>query len=252
MPYVESTATPFTEEDLDRCRVYLDYQHDHPKLPSDKGVWPPPGPAVTIAPQTGSGAPEIARQLAAILERDEPEGSSPWGVFDRELAKHALEEHHVPARVLELMPEDRRSYFDDVLDEMMGLRPPSWELVPMMVKTIQHMVEVGHVILLGYGGGIVTRGTPGVFHVRLVAPLPRRIERVQQIEHLAAKQAAKFIEREDLGRSRYVKGHFHTDVEDDLNYHLVLNTDLMSLSDAAGLIAEGARKCFHNGSHGGR
>jgi len=230
----------------------LDYQHDHPKRPSARGVWPPPGPAVTIAPQTGSGAHQIARQLATFLAREEPEDSSPWGVFDRELARHALEEHHVPTKVLELMPEDRRSYLDDVLDEMMGLRPPSWELVPMIVKTIQHLVEVGHVILVGRGGSIVTRGTPNVFHVRLVASLPKRIERVQMLENLPPKEAAKFIEKKDHGRDRYIKAHFHARTDDALNYHLVLNTDLMSLSDAAELIAEGARRCFRNGSHGGQ
>jgi cytidylate kinase len=88
-----------------------------------------------------------------------------------------------------------------------------------------------------------------VFHVRLVASLPSRIERVQKLENLSPKEAAKFIEKKDHGRGRYVKAYFHTHVDDDLNYHLVLNTDLMSTSDAAELIAEGARRCFRNGSH---
>jgi hypothetical protein len=234
--------------DLDRCRAYLDYQHNHPKQPTAGGVWPPPGPAITITPQTGSGAREIAGQLAALLERDEPEGSSPWGVFDRELAQHALEKHHLSARFAERMPEDRRSYLDDVLDEFMGLRPPSWELVPVLVKTIQHLVQAGHVILVGRASGVVTSGTPNVFHVRLIASLPRRIERVQNLESLSPKEAAKFIEKRDHGRGRYVRAYFHTHVDDDLNYHLVLNTDLVPMSDAVELIAEGARRCFRNGS----
>jgi len=91
---------------------------------------------------------------------------------------------------------------------------------------------------------------PNVFHVRLIASLEKRIERVQKLENLAPKEAAKFIAKRDRGRGRYVKAHFHTRVDDDLNYHLVLNTDLMPLSDAAELIADGARRRFRNGSRG--
>jgi cytidylate kinase len=89
---------------------------------------------------------------------------------------------------------------------------------------------------------------PNVFHVRLIGSLPKRIERVQKLENLSPKEAAKFIAKRDRGRGRFVKAYFHTHVDDDLHYHLVLNTDLMPLSDAAGLIADGARRCFRNTS----
>jgi cytidylate kinase len=91
-----------------------------------------------------------------------------------------------------------------------------------------------------------------VFHVRVVASLPKRIERVQKAENLSRKEAAKFIAKRDRGRGRYVKAYFHTHVDDDLHYHLVLNTDLMPPPDAAELIAYGARKCFRSGSRGGQ
>jgi len=233
--------------DLDRCRAYLDYQHNHPKRPSATGVWPPSGPAVTISPQTGSGAAEVARHLAAILEREQPKERSPWGVFDRELVEHMLEQQHLPKTLAKLMPEDRRSFLDDVVDEVLGLRPPSWELVPMLIKSVLHLADAGNVILVGRGAGVVTRGMPNVFHVRLIASLEQRIERVQKLENLSPKEAAKFIAKNDRARGRYVKAHFHTQVDDDLHYHLVLNTDLLPPPDAAELIAHGARKCFHNG-----
>jgi len=248
----ELTAVSSTRTDLDRCRLYLDYQHEHPKRPSAEGVWPPPGPAITISPQTGSGAGEIARRLAAILEGEEPKGRAPWGVFDRQLVEHALEEHHLPKTLAKLMPEDRRSFLDDVVDEILGLRPPSWELVPKIIKSVLHLADAGHVILVGHGAGVVTRNLPNVFHVRVVASLPKRIERVQKAENLSRKEAAKFIAKRDRGRGRYVKAYFHTHVDDDLHYHLVLNTDLMPPPDVAELIAYGARKCFRSGSRGGQ
>jgi hypothetical protein len=237
-----SSPAAMLETEQGLCRRYLDYQLQHPKLPSDSGIWPPPGPAIAISPQTGAGTEEIALRLATILEAREPKGRAPWTVFDRHLVEHMLEEHHLPKRLLELMPEDRRSYLDEVLDDMMGLRPPSWELIPKLVRTVLHLAYAGHVILVGRGASVITLHVPNVFHVRLFGSLPRRIERVQKAQNLSPKEAARFTAKADRGRARYIKAHFHTRVDDDLQYDLALNTDRILPSDAAELIAAGASK----------
>jgi len=239
----QSTAALTTKE-LDRCRLYLDYLRDHPKQPSADGVWPPAGPAITISPLTGSGADKIAERLSAILQAEEPRGGTPWCAFHPQLVFHVLQEHHLPARLVELMSEDRRSYFDDVVDEFIGLRPPSWELVPKIVKSIRHLAYAGHVILVGHGAGVATEGMANLFHVRIIGSLEKRIERVQKRENLSSKDAEELITKTDRGRGRFAKAYFHARINDDLHYHLVLNTDLMPLSDAAELIADGARRYF--------
>ena len=75
------------------------------------------------------------------------------------------------------MPEDRRSYIKDVMEELVGLRPPSWVMASQVAETILHLVEAGHVILVGRGASFITARMPNVFHVRLIASLPKRVER---------------------------------------------------------------------------
>lgn len=204
------------------------------------------GPAVTISHQTGAGAHEIGEKLAAILGQIETRAAPPWTVLDRQLVERALEEHHWPQNLANKMPEDRRSYMDDVLDDLFGLRPPSWVLVPQVVETMVHLAEAGHVVLIGRGASVVTSSLPNVFHVRLVASLATRIERVRAARNLSAEAAASFVEKEDRGRQRYTRANFHVRVEDELLYHMVVNTDRVSFSDAAAVIAEGAARCFRN------
>ncbi len=206
------------------------------------------GPAVTISHQTGSGAHEIAERLAEILRQTDPPGHQPWTVLDRQLVERALEEHHWPGQLARKMPEDKRSYVDDVLDDLFGLRPPSWVLVPQVVETMLRLAEAGRVILIGRGCTVATAQLPNVYHVRLVAPLATRIKRVQQSDRLTAGAAAAFVEREDRGRRRYVKTNFHARLDDELLYHLVINTGSVSFADAAEVIAEGARRCFRSAS----
>jgi len=202
------------------------------------------GPALTISHQTGAGAHEIAERLARLLQETEPPRASAWTVFDRQLVELALEEHHLPMTLAEKMPEDRRTYIDDVMDDLFGLRPPSWVLVPKVAETILHLADAGHVILIGRGAAVVASRMPRVFHVRLISSLASRIERVQKQNGWTAEAATKFVEREDRGRKRYVKSNFNIRLDDDLLYHLVVNTDRIPPEDAARLIAEAARRSF--------
>ena len=204
----------------------------------------PFSPAITISQLTGSGAHDIAERTAEIMQQSETDRTAQWKLFDRELVQKALDEHHLPARLAKYMPEDRRSYVDDVLDEMFGLRPPSWVLVPQVAETILHLVQQGHVIVVGRGATAIAAKLPGVFHVRLVASLPGRIERVRKLLGLSPQDAIKFIRKEDRGSRRYAQAYFHTSINDDLLYHLVINTDRIPYGDAAMLIASEARRNF--------
>jgi cytidylate kinase len=204
----------------------------------------PTGPAITISHQTGAGAHDIAERVAQILQATELNSAEAWKVFDRQLVEKALEEHHWPKALANKMPEDKRSYVDDVMEELFGLRPPSWVLVPQVAETTLRLAAAGHVILVGRGATVVTARLPNVFHVRVIASLPRRIERVQKIHGLSPELAAKLVKKEDRGRERYVKANFHARLDSDLLYDVVINTDRVACPDAAAVIAEGARRYF--------
>jgi cytidylate kinase len=117
-------------------------------------------------------------------------------------------------------------------------------MVPQIAETVLHLADVGQVILVGRGANFITARMPNVFHVHLIASVPGRIERVQKLNHMTPAEAAKFIKNQDRAGGRYVKSHFHVCKDDDLLYHLVINTDRVPCGDAAALIADGAQRCF--------
>jgi hypothetical protein len=238
------SALDVAETDLDRCREYVIYQLEEKKRAPARGRQPPPGPAITISYETGAGAHEMARSLAGILQTGQPKGSSPWTVFDRQLVEKVLEENHLPKSLAKFLPEERRSYIRDVMEELVGLRPPSWVVEPLVAESILHLADAGHVILVGRGASVITARMPNVFHVRLIASLAGRIQRVQKQENLSPKEAARFVTSTDRGRGRYVQAYFHGRLDNELLYHLVLNTDLIPPPEAAELIADAAERCF--------
>ncbi len=223
---------------LDKCLTFINCQITPQRGRVKAGAARTPRwRAVTISRQTGSGGHAVAEELARLLQgRLFPEGR-PWTIFDRNLVEKVLEDHHLPKRLAQFMPEDRVSEMSDTIDEILGLHPPSYTLVRQTSETILRLLDMGNVIIIGRGASIVGARLPTVFNVRLVASLERRVQYVQKLRQMSKKEAQAVVEREDRGRQRYLKKYFDTDVANPLLYHLVINTDWIPHEEAARLIA---------------
>jgi cytidylate kinase len=227
-----------TQPGLDRALTFISCQLQPAgkgPVSTEDGV---PRRAVTISRQAGSGAHAVAEKLAALLQARTPKDACPWTIFDRNLVGRVLQEHNLPERVAKFMPEDRTSEIADTMEELFGLHPPSRLLVRKVTETILHLAELGNVILIGRGAAVVTANLDHVFHVRLVSALEKRVQRIQELNHLSKEAALKFIHEEDRGRERYLKKYFEADVDDPLLYDLTINTDRISHDQAARLIAD--------------
>ena len=194
--------------------------------------------AITLSRQTGSGAHTIAHKLADYLHAHSPAGSPQWRIFDRNLVETALEQHHLPHRMSRYIPEDRTSPMAEVMDELLGVHPPTATLLRQIDNTILNLARQGNVILIGRGANIITRSLDNVLHVRLVAPLPQRIAHVQHLRGIERQDAVNVVRKEDRGRWRYLKQHFDRNLDDPLLYHLTINTHLVSHDKAAIMIGE--------------
>jgi cytidylate kinase len=211
---------------------------------ADPSLWDhPPKPeclAVAISAQAGSGALDIAQRLSAYLQAMVPSRDRPWRVFDKSLMAKVLEDHHLPSRLVDFLPEDASSLVEDAVEELLGLHPPSWVIVQHSIKTVLTLVRAGNVILVGWGVNAITANLPNVLHVRLVGSLERRTARVQKRDHVSREEALMLISRLDRGRERYVKRHFGQHPSDALLYHLAINTDRFTEDEVARLIASTA------------
>jgi len=200
---------------------------------------------VTISRQAGCGAFVVAEKLAHYLEGHSAGNACPWVVFDRNLMDKVVEDHNLPACLAKFLPEDRISELEDIMVDVLGVHPPSTTVIHQTAETMLKLAEEGNVILIGRGANIVTARLPHVFHVRLVAPLEKRIEHARQFYpeyNKTEAQARKFCLREDAARQRYLKKYFGADIENLLLYHMIINTGLVSYADAARIIGDAVLK----------
>lgn len=220
---------------IDRCFSFI---NSHTTMPGRPAAESRIRRAVTISRQAGCGAVIVAEKLAKYLEQNSPQESATWTVFDRELMEKVLADHNLPKYLAQFLPEDRASQIEDTLADIFGVHPPTHTVVQQTAETLLQLVELGNAILIGRAGNIVTAKLPNVLHVRLVAPLEDRIERISRDDRKSPAEARRFCLEEEQARARYVKTYFRADINDALLYHLIINTSRVGCDNAARLIGD--------------
>jgi cytidylate kinase len=112
------------------------------------------------------------------------------------------------------------------------------------LHVVQQMIRAlaarGRVVIMGRGAQVVLRHISRTLHVRTVASLPVRIERVARDEGVDEREAARRIRRRDRAAARYLRHYYRVDWADPLLYHLTLNTASLAEKAAVRLILQAA------------
>ena len=96
-------------------------------------------------------------------------------------------------------PEIALSQIDDL--GLLGLRPSerSLEAYHQVVKSIiEGLAAEGRVVIVGRAGQVILRDDPTVFHIKILAPLDLRIERIASERNISRKlNVRSFLEQKD-------------------------------------------------------
>lgn len=196
------------------------------------------GPCITISRETGAGANKVSEELIKFFSPANDEYLHTWTVFDKNLIKKVIEDHHLPQKLSQYFIEDKLSEIKSTVNELLGIHPSSWILVNKTTSTILQLAQLGNVIIVGRGSNLITMNLNNSFHVRLIAPVEKRIECIKERYGMNQKEAYEYILKEDQARRNYLKKYFRRNVDDLCTYHLVINTGKMTYKQAAKTIGE--------------
>ncbi len=190
-------------------------------------------PYLAISREVGVDASDLAQAIAAQCG---------WKVLDRELLDFLAEHDHLSRLALEFVDERAVSWFH----EMFG----KW-LDEQLVSQAEYVARLGRIVLLaaqhectvfvGRGAQFMLPRDRG-FSVRIIAPLNQRVRRVMERRQCSERDAKKFVDETDDGRTQFVQRYFHRDAADPHLYDLVINLEHISRNDAIDLIAGAAKR----------
>jgi hypothetical protein len=107
------------------------------------------------------------------------------------------------------------------------------------VEEILRLAQFGNVLIRGWGAGTLLQNIPQIISVRVCAPMEHRVHVV--MERLGGEDAntvRQEIERYEASRRRAMRALFNVEEEDPRLYHLVLNTERLSLEACVKAICE--------------
>jgi len=176
---------------------------------------------LTISREFGSGGREIGREIAGRLG---------YAYEDRVTVLAALS-----------AADPSWERFGEEYDEH---KPSLWERYDwsfrgysaLLQRHILEAASADRVVIIGRGGAFLLAEVPTALHVRIVAPLAARIERIMRREHADHDSVRQLVERVDRERAGFIRAIYHRPWDDPAAYDLTCDTSLLEPSAIADTI----------------
>ncbi len=181
-------------------------------------------PVIAMTREIGSLGTEIAAGVASRLGLEIVRSEVAANNVARRLgvAEGAVTRYlEGSASLLERWQIDHRKLFKYAAEEILGI------------------AQRGNVLMKGWGAATLLRDLPNVISARVCAPMDFRVRVIMERE--GRKDAARVrdeIIRLDAARARTLRAYFDIEQEDARLYHIVLNTERLSVETCVNAICE--------------
>jgi cytidylate kinase len=213
---------------------------------------------ITISRQYGSGGRKTAERLAELLgyplfdKRFMTQIASNVGMSDTEVVDYSEESYNPKSFikqirsllgqhdiVAEVSTRERGVDGSEVqtrrsLDEMQAM--------DMLKAAVRAAYEKDNVVIVGRGAQVILRDMEDAFHVRVIAPMQHRMNRLELYEHLSYNDAWTLAQERDKANLEYMQRLFNENPDNPLLYDMVINTAKFTVDAAAQVIADTMKK----------
>ena len=197
---------------------------------------------VCISRAAGAGGEEIERLVADLLG---------FLYVDEEIIDLAANRAGIDAE--QVADEERRKpLFAGLLDHLADggstvlASPPAPPEIPseavraFIRDAIDEVAARGRAVIVAHAASYSVGPDRQPLRVLVTASRETRARRVGTAEGLEEREATSLIKKSDAGRADYLKRFYGVAVELPIHYDLVINTDALTMQEAAALVAQAA------------
>jgi len=157
--------------------------------------------------------------------------------IDEGIVVAAAQERHVLPEAVALA-ETRGTGRDIEVD--FGRYERTESLRELIRDTIASTAEEGRVVIVSHAASYALAARPGVLRVLVTASAEIRAGRHAAANGIDGRRAAKELAESDRGRADYLRRFYGVKDEAPSDYDLVLNTDRLTVEDAAATVVAAA------------
>ena len=209
---------------------------------------------ITISRERGSGGRPVGMRLAQELGMK---------LFGKEIIYEIAHSAGVAAESVEKYDQETYSKWNLLVDSLRissqfspdyGLNFNLSQIEPEIFFTedkylrttqeiLKRLASQSGVIFLGRGSQIIFKDRKDALHIRLVAPLSLRIQRIAETLKISLKNAAKHVSEIDKSRAGYLRDFYGVDVNDSTFYHITINTGRFDYEATCQMIRQAMGLC---------
>jgi cytidylate kinase len=195
----------------------------------------PPAPIITISRQTGSRGSYFASRLATSMS---------YQRLHREVIDRIAETAGYRTRIVESLDEKHRNELELMIESLFtGKSVDHYDYVKHLHRIVLSMAQLGGVILVGRGGNFIL-GLDRGFHIRIVAPVEKRVENLRLYRRVSTSEAEKMVSDSDKARREFAKKVFDREIDDPSGYDMTINSAYLDVEDLIDVVADAVKAKF--------
>ncbi len=190
---------------------------------------------ITVSEAYGARGHSIASRTAAILKLP---------VYDREIVEHIATNQHVRVDTVQALDERAQNKVDAYLIAL--LQEHNFDQSAYFQELVRTIIAIWHhgpCVIVGRGATHVVPAAHAL-SVRFTAPEAARLRRCEDVDQLSRVQAKRHVARTDAEREAFVRRLYGRNINDPLNYDLMVNTEGFSTEACARMVADAYRNKF--------
>lgn len=188
------------------------------------------GPYISISRDFGCMANVIAQKLSVELtKRNKQKGiRREWKWINKvilEEAANALELS--PSKIEYVFQSQRKTIMDEIVSAMSARYYKSDKKIRKTItEVIRSIVITGNVIIVGRGGVAFKKDNPQSIHIKLMAPIEWRVDRISKNYEKTRQEALKYILEIDQERKYLIDSFIGFDTDDSV-FDIIFNRQTM-------------------------
>ncbi len=205
-------------------------------------------PFLTISREYGCLAHSVGDEISGILNKEYPHDPI-WTVYDRNLLDRIMNDMHISFQLAETLTDKARGSMADFLQNIVSKYPPEVAVYKKLVETIRTIAAIGHAIIIGRVGNVITGNLAHGYHVRLIASQEKKIENIRERFNVTKKEAKEILLKKGEVREQFILNRLKVDMTDPAMYNVVINVSHLDFNETARLILKGMETSGHIHRH---
>ena len=197
------------------------------------------GPVITISREYGCEGVEISNLLIEVLKTKELSKKNPveWNVITKDILKSsALELKSGQKQISRILDAKQLSFFNEFIATFTDKDYESdVKIINTIRKTLNAYAERGNILILGRAGYIISENISKSLHIRIVAPMEWRLNKVAEKKEISISDAKNLILERDAKRSDF-RDLFKPNKSHNEHFDITLNRKNLTVNEIVDLI----------------